>query len=183
MDRQLDADTPRNDAEARAAAQKAALTEAEALRKELLLQLSLVLDTHDTPRGLVVNMADVLFDTGKYDLRREAREKLTKLSGILAVRSGLRVDVEGHSDATGTEETSQTISEKRAESVATFLVEEGVAPESVRARGMGADYPVADNGTGKGRQQNRRVEIIVSGEVIGRTIPKKTAGDRPRIAN
>jgi outer membrane protein OmpA-like peptidoglycan-associated protein len=191
LERQLAADTARNEAEARAeieatalrAKEAAARNEADALRRELLQQLSLVLETRDTPRGLVVNMADVLFDTGKYQLNREAREKLAKLSGILAIHPGVDLDVEGHTDTTGSEAANQVLSERRAEVVATFLAEQGVTPERIRARGMGSEHPLADNSTAKGRQQNRRVEIIVSGEVIGRTIESRPAADKPRISN
>jgi outer membrane protein OmpA-like peptidoglycan-associated protein len=179
MERQLAADTARNEAEAKAAQEAAALrAEADALRRDLLKQLGFVLETRDTPRGLVVNMADVLFDTGKYDLRRDARDKLAKLSGILALHPGLQVDIEGHTDTTGSAETNRILSEQRAKSVATFLSEQGVPAESINARGLGAAHPVADNKTTKGRQQNRRVEIIVSGEAIGRTIERPPDGAR-----
>jgi outer membrane protein OmpA-like peptidoglycan-associated protein len=150
---------------------------AESLRGQLLTQLSRVLETRDTPRGLVVNMADVLFDTGKYDLRPEAREKLAKLSGILALHPGLQLDVEGHTDSTGAAQLNETLSEQRAQSVATYLITQGVPSDSVKARGLGSSQPVADNDNPKGRQQNRRVEIIVSGKAIGRTLEGANATD------
>jgi outer membrane protein OmpA-like peptidoglycan-associated protein len=182
-ERQLAADTARNEAEEKAAREAAALrAESDAVRLELLKQLSLVLETRDTPRGLVVNMADVLFDTGKYNLNSEAREKLAKLSGILMLHPGLQVDIEGHTDTTGSAETNRALSEQRATSVATFLAEQGVAAASINARGLGAAHPVADNKSAKGRQQNRRVEIIVYGEAIGRTI-ERPAPNGPRISN
>jgi outer membrane protein OmpA-like peptidoglycan-associated protein len=145
---------------------------AEASRAELLEQLNRVLDTRDTPRGLVVNMADVLFDTGKYELRPEAREKLAKLSGILSTHQDLELDVEGHTDNTGSVQTNQTLSEQRAQSVAQYLVQQGVPGKNVKAMGLADSHPVADNSTTEGRQKNRRVEIIVSGEAIGTTIEK-----------
>jgi outer membrane protein OmpA-like peptidoglycan-associated protein len=143
---------------------------AEELRAQLLEQFNRILDTRDTPRGLVVNMGDVLFDVGKHDLRPEAREKLAKLSGIVLAHPGLRLEVEGHTDNTGSDELNQTLSEQRAETVRRYLVEQGLADGSVTARGFGKAMPVADNGTAAGRQKNRRVEIVVSGEVIGMKI-------------
>jgi outer membrane protein OmpA-like peptidoglycan-associated protein len=146
---------------------------AEAQRAELLEQLNRVLDTRDTPRGLVVNMADVFFDTGKYDLRPEAREKLARLSGVLALHPDLQLEVEGHTDNTGSRDLNQTLSERRAGEVAQYLMELGVARGNVKASGLGDSQPVADNSSAEGRQKNRRVEIIVSGEGIGQTAAVK----------
>ncbi|HVQ64466.1 MAG TPA: OmpA family protein, partial [Terriglobia bacterium] len=145
---------------------------AEAARADLLSQLNRVLDTKDTPRGLVVNMADVLFDTGKYDLKSEAREKLARLSGILATHPGLQLDVEGHTDNTGGVQINQTLSEQRAQTVAKYLLDQGVSGKNLKSMGLGDSQPVADNSSATGRQKNRRVEIIVSGEAIGSTIGK-----------
>jgi len=114
----------------------------------------------------VVNMGDVLFDVGKYDLRPEAREKLAKLSGIVLGHPGLRLEIEGHTDNTGSDELNQTLSERRAQTVRGYLVEQGLAGDSVTAKGLGKLLPVAGNDTPAGRQKNRRVEIVVSGEVI-----------------
>lgn len=143
---------------------------AEALRAQLLEQFSRILDTRDTARGLVVNMADVLFDTGKYNLRPLTREKLARLSGIVLAHPGLTLAVEGHTDSTGSDELNQKLSEQRAETVRGYLIEQGLADDSVTAEGFGKSMPVADNATAAGRQQNRRVEIVVSGEVIGAKI-------------
>jgi outer membrane protein OmpA-like peptidoglycan-associated protein len=145
---------------------------AEELRAQLLEQFNRVLDTRDTPRGLVVNMGDVLFDTGKFNLRPEAREKLAKLSGIVLAHSGLNLEIEGHTDSTGSDELNQKLSQQRADAVRGYLVEQGLADGSVTAQGFGKSMPVADNDTAAGRQKNRRVEIIVSGEVIGVKIGK-----------
>jgi outer membrane protein OmpA-like peptidoglycan-associated protein len=145
---------------------------AEQLRAQLLDQLNRVLETRDTPRGLVVTMADVLFDTGKYDLRQEAREKLARLSGIILAHPGLKLEVEGHTDSTGTDEVNQKLSEQRASAVRSYLMEQGLPGDNVTARGFGKTMPVADNSTAAGRQKNRRVEMIVSGEAIGAKIGK-----------
>ncbi|MGC2197364.1 MAG: OmpA family protein [Terriglobales bacterium] len=145
---------------------------AEALRAQLLEQFNRVLETRDRPRGLVVNMGDVLFDTGKFNLRPEAREKLAKLSGIVLAHSGLDLEIEGHTDSTGSDDLNQTLSQQRGDAVRGHLVEQGLAEGKVTAEGFGKSMPIADNDTAAGRQKNRRVEIIVSGEVIGVKIGK-----------
>jgi outer membrane protein OmpA-like peptidoglycan-associated protein len=137
------------------------------LRAQLLDQFNRVLATRDTPRGLVVNMGDVLFDTGKFNLRSEAREALAKLSGIVLAHPGLNLEIEGHTDSTGSDELNQKLSEDRAGAVRSYLVQQELPDSSVTSKGFGKTMPVADNTTASGRQQNRRVEIIVSGEVIG----------------
>ena len=145
---------------------------AEALRAQLLEQFNRILDTRDTPRGLVVNMADVLFDTARFDLRPIAREKLARFSGIVLAHPGLNLAIEGHTDSTGSDELNQKLSEQRAESVRKYLIEQGLPDSSLTATGFGKTMPIADNSTAAGRQQNRRVELIISGEVIGRKIGK-----------
>jgi len=144
--------------------------EKQDLRARLLEHFNRVLPTTDTPRGLVVDMGDVLFDTGKSDLRTEGREDLAKLSGIVLNYPSLRLTIEGHTDNTGNAEINQTLSEQRANAVRNYLVNQGLAAGSVSTQGLGMNNPVADNGTAEGRQKNRRVEIIVSGEVIGTPI-------------
>jgi len=167
------------EADALQAKEQAAQAEAERARKaaadlraQLLDQFNRVLETHDTPRGLVVNLGDVLFDFGKYDLRGEAREKLARLSGIVLAHPGLNLSVEGYTDNVGTDEINQTLSEKRAETVRAYLIQQGLPDASVTSQGFGKATPVADNSTAAGRQKNRRVEIVVSGEVIGQKIGK-----------
>ena len=144
--------------------------EKQAVRARLLEQFNRVLPTSDTPRGLVVNMGDVLFDAGKSNLRPQAREALAKLSGVVLNYPSLRLTIEGHTDNTGSAEINQTISERRANAVSNYLVQQGLNSSSLSAQGLGTSNPVADNGTAEGRQKNRRVEIIVSGEVIGTQI-------------
>jgi outer membrane protein OmpA-like peptidoglycan-associated protein len=140
------------------------------LRAKLLEQFNRILETRDTVRGLVVNIGDVLFDTARYTLRPPAREALAKLSGIVLAYPGLRLQVEGHTDSTGTQTFNQKLSEQRANAVRDYLVQQGLDANSITAAGLGQDSPIADNGTTAGRQKNRRVEIIVSGEVIGTQI-------------
>jgi outer membrane protein OmpA-like peptidoglycan-associated protein len=142
----------------------------EALRAQLLDQFNRILETRDTPRGLVITMADVLFDTGKYDLRGEAREKLARLSGIILAHQGLRLEVEGHTDSTGGDELNQKLSEQPAATVREYLIKQGLAADSITSVGFEKTMPVAENNTAAGRQKNRRVEMIVSGEVIGAKI-------------
>ena len=144
------------------------------LRAQLLRQFSLILQTRDTARGLIVNMSDVLFDTGKYTLRPGAREKLARVSGIIAGHPGLRLEVEGHTDSVGGDEYNQRLSEQRASGVRDYLTQQGIPMNSVTAKGFGKTQPVASNETAVGRQQNRRVELVVSGEIIGTQIGPAT---------
>jgi outer membrane protein OmpA-like peptidoglycan-associated protein len=139
----------------------------QALRAQLLKQLNEVLQTTDTPRGLVVNMADVLFETGKYNLSNDAQLKLAKLSGIIQAHPGLNLAIEGYTDTTGSEDFNMKLSQQRADTVRQFLISQGLSPDIITSKGLGPANPVADNGTAAGRKANRRVEIIVSGEVIG----------------
>ena len=140
--------------------------ERAALREQLRDQLNKVLETRDSARGLIVNMSDVLFDTGKYSLRAGTKEKLAKVSGILLAHPGLKLEVEGHTDSVGSDEYNQTLSEHRAESVRDYLVGQGISSDSVTAKGFGKTRPVASNDTAEGRQSNRRVELVVSGDAI-----------------
>ena len=144
--------------------------EKQVLRARLLENFNRVMPTTDTPRGLVVNMGDVLFDTGKSTLRPEAREDLAKLSGIVINYPALRLTIEGYSDNSGKAEVNQALSEQRANAVRSYLVNQGLNAGSLSAQGLGVNNPVGDNSTPEGRQKNRRVEIIVSGEIIGTQI-------------
>lgn len=155
----------------RAAGDKAqAETDKAQLRAQLLLQFNEVLQTRDTARGLIVNMSDVLFDTAKYSLRSVAREKLARVAGILAGHPGLRLQVEGYTDSVGSDDYNQQLSENRAASVRDYLTQTGIPLASVTAKGFGKTLPVASNDTSAGRQQNRRVELVVSGDIIGAQI-------------
>jgi outer membrane protein OmpA-like peptidoglycan-associated protein len=140
-----------------------------ALRAKLSDQLNLILQTRDSARGLIVSMSDVLFDTGKYSLKSGAREKLAKVAGILLAYPDLNIAVGGYTDNVGGDAMNQTLSENRAGSVRDYLVLQGVASHSVTAAGFGNSLPVASNESSAGRQQNRRVELVVSGDAIGRS--------------
>jgi len=161
------ADDARREAEDAERARKQAEAEKGELRKRLLDQLNSVLQTQDTARGLIVNMSDVLFDTGKYTLQAAAREKLAKISGIVLAHPGLNLEVEGHTDNVGSAEFNQLLSEQRAAAVQEFLVQQGLPESSVTSRGFGMTQPVATNDTPEGRAKNRRVELVVTGEGIG----------------
>jgi len=137
------------------------------LRAKLLLQFNAILQTRDTARGLIVNLSDVLFDTAKFSLRPEAREKLAKVAGIVSGHPGLRLDVEGHTDNVGGDAYNQNLSEQRGSSVRDYLTQQGMQQGSVSTRGFGKTQPIATNDTAAGRQQNRRVELVISGEIIG----------------
>ena len=159
-----------------AARQKAQLeAEKAALRVTLLKQFNDILQTRDTARGLIVNMSDVLFDTAKFTLRPEAREKLAKVAGIVSGHPGLRLDVEGHTDSVGADDYNQNLSEQRGTAVRDYLTQQGMSGNSVTTKGFGETLPMASNDTASGRQQNRRVELVISGEVIGTVIGKVIA--------
>jgi len=171
---QADADQSRLAAQRAQANSQQAEADKAAMRARLSEQLSKILQTRDSARGLIVSMSDVLFDTGKYSLKPGAREKLAKVAGILLAYPGLNIEVGGYTDNVGGDAMNQTLSENRAGSVRTYLVEQGVATNSVSARGFGNTLPVASNGNSAGRQQNRRVELLVSGEAIGNPVNTTT---------
>jgi outer membrane protein OmpA-like peptidoglycan-associated protein len=149
---------------------KQAVQDREELRAKLLAQFNLIFTTRDTARGLIVNLSDVLFDTGKSTLRPMAREKLAKISGIVLAYPDLRLAIEGNTDSVGSDAMNQQLSEQRANSVRDFLATENIPATSMTSQGFGKSQPVATNDTAEGRQQNRRVELVVSGDVIGTTI-------------
>jgi outer membrane protein OmpA-like peptidoglycan-associated protein len=173
------ADAARAQAEAQAAEAQAKAAEANktaedanAVREKLRAQLNSVLQTSETARGLIVNMSDVLFDTGKYTLKPSTQISLAKVAGILQAYPGLKVQVEGYTDSTGTLEFNQMLSQNRAAAVKDFLVAQGVSPNNITSAGFGPSDPVADNATASGRAQNRRVNMVVSGDAIGITTPQ-----------
>ncbi len=149
---------------------KQAVQEKEELRAKLLQQFNVIFATRDTARGLIVNLSDVLFDTGKSTLRPGAREKLAKISGIVLAYPDLRLAIEGNTDSVGSDATNQVLSEQRANSVRDYMLKENIPSASMTSKGFGKMQPVASNDTAEGRQQNRRVEMVVSGEVIGTTV-------------
>jgi len=160
-------DAQQNAQQAQQNAQQAE-TDKAAMRARLSEQLNSILQTRDTARGLIVSMSDVLFDTGRYSLKPGAREKLAKVAGILLAYPGLNIAVGGYTDNVGGDEMNQRLSENRASSVRDYLVQQGVTTNSVSARGFGNTLPVASNDSSSGRQQNRRVELLVSGDAIGK---------------
>jgi outer membrane protein OmpA-like peptidoglycan-associated protein len=154
--------------QARTAAEQAEREKAE-LRERLRQQLNSVLETRETARGLIVNLSDVLFDFDSAGLKPGAREKLARVGGILLTQQGLEIEVEGHTDSVGPDSYNQRLSEQRANSVRDYLVDQGIQPAAVATAGLGESQPVVSNTTPAGRQQNRRVELVVSGEAIGTT--------------
>ncbi len=171
---QADAEQSRLAAQQAQQGQQQAETDKAAMRAKLSEQLNSILQTRDSARGLIVSMSDVLFDTGKYSLKPGAREKLAKVAGILLAYPGLDIAVGGYTDNVGSDAMNQTLSENRAGSVRDYLVQEGVATNSVSATGFGNTLPVASNDNASGRQQNRRVELLVSGEAIGTVVTVTT---------
>jgi outer membrane protein OmpA-like peptidoglycan-associated protein len=148
------------------------------MRKRLSQQLNSILQTRESARGLIVSMSDVLFDSGKYSLKPGAREKLAKVAGILLSYPGLNIEVGGYTDNVGGDAMNQKLSENRAESVRDYLVQQGVSTNSVSSRGFGNSLPVSSNDNSAGRQQNRRVELLVSGEAIGNPVNPTTGSLR-----
>ncbi|HEU5340314.1 OmpA family protein [Edaphobacter sp.] len=190
---QAQADAERARAEAQAAADRAAAAEAQAkadaakksaddanaVREKLRSQLNSVLATSETARGLIVNMSDVLFDTGKYTLKPNTQLSLAKVAGILAAYPGLKLQVEGYTDSVGSDDYNQKLSENRADAVRNFLITQGVGQDSISSTGYGKANPVADNSTSAGRAKNRRVQLVVSGNAIGVAQSAPTAAAQP----
>ena len=171
---QADADQSRMSAQQSQLTAQQAEADKVAMRTRLSEQLNKILQTRDSARGLIVSMSDVLFDTGKYSLKPGAREKLAKVAGILLAYPGLNIEVGGYTDNVGGDAMNQTLSENRASSVRDYLVQQGVATGSVSSKGFGNTLPVASNEHSAGRQQNRRVELLVSGEAIGNPVNATT---------
>lgn len=178
-------------AQARADAQKAeslreqAEREKQELRARLLQQLNQILATRDSARGLIANMSDVLFRSGSFELAPGARERLAKVSGIILAYPSLHVSIEGHTDSVGGDEYNQTLSEQRAQAVRDYFVQQGISSNSIETHGYGKTAPIASNDTPEGRQQNRRVELVLSGDAIGKTwdqpssVPASSASANP----
>jgi outer membrane protein OmpA-like peptidoglycan-associated protein len=175
---QADAERSRLAAEQAQSNVQQAEADKAAMRTRLSEQLNTILQTRDSARGLIVSMSDVLFDTGKFSLKPGAREKLAKVAGILLAYPGLNIEVGGYTDNVGGDAMNQTLSENRAGSVRDYLVNQGVATNSVSAKGFGNTLPVATNNNSAGRQQNRRVELLVSGEAIGNPVNATTGSLR-----
>ena len=175
---QADAEQSRLAAEKANLSAQQAETDKAAMRMKLSEQLNSILQTRDSARGLIVSMSDVLFDTGKYSLKPGAREKLAKVAGILLAYPGLNIEVGGYTDNVGGDAMNQTLSENRAGSVRDYLVQQGVSTGSVSSKGFGNSLPVASNDSSAGRQQNRRVELLVSGDAIGNPVNATTGSLR-----
>ena len=175
-----DAEAANARAEAAEAQHKAqsATQDAEATREKLRAQLNSVLSTTENARGLIVNLSDVLFDTGKYTIKQATQVSLAKVATILQLYPGLKVQVEGYTDSVGSDEYNQKLSENRANAVHDFLVTNGVPAANATAAGYGKADPVADNATAAGRAQNRRVNLVVSGDAIGVQTTEPTADDK-----
>jgi outer membrane protein OmpA-like peptidoglycan-associated protein len=171
----VEADKARKAAEESDRLRQEAEKEKADLRAQLLQQLNAVLATRDTARGLIASMSDVLFKTGSFELLSGARERLAKVSGIVIAHPGLHLEVEGHTDAVGSDEYNQKLSENRAGAVRDYLVSQGIPADAIVSRGLGKTQPVASNDTAEGRQQNRRVELVLSGEAIGLKTASTTA--------
>ncbi len=147
-------------ARAREEAARAA-AEREAARNQMRKALSMVVETRETARGLILNLPDILFDFDKATLRPEARERISRVCGVLSVARGYDLSVEGHTDSIGPDAYNQTLSEKRAASVQDYFNSCELPDVNVSAKGFGESKPIASNDTNEGRQKNRRVEIVI----------------------
>jgi outer membrane protein OmpA-like peptidoglycan-associated protein len=148
------------------AAEQASSAAQRQARADLTARLNRALPTRQTERGIVAEIAGVLFATGKADLRPEAREALARFAGIIGVYPSIHVTVEGHTDSTGSDATNRTLSLARATVVRDYLAVQGVESSHIDVQGLGPDRPVADNETAEGRARNRRVEIILTGDLL-----------------
>jgi len=157
--------------------------EKQDLRARLLQQLNSILATRDSARGLIANMSDVLFRSGSFELLPGARERLAKVSGIVLAYPSLHVAIEGHTDSVGSDEYNQDLSERRAQSVRDYFVQQGIPSATIEARGFGKTAPIASNDTPEGRQQNRRVELVLSGDAIGSTIDEAPSSQTASAAH
>lgn len=145
------------------------------LRSKLLSQFNAVLPARDTPRGLIVSLQDSLFDPGKQSLSPLGRENMAKVSGVVSAYPGLMFAVEGHTGAKDSEDQSPEISEQRADSVRDYLTQSGILSASITSKGFGETRPLVSNETPEGRKQNRRVEVVVSGDSIGTMVGQPVA--------
>jgi outer membrane protein OmpA-like peptidoglycan-associated protein len=159
-------DARRQAQQAQQRAQQAESQQTE-LRERLRKQLNEILETRDSARGLIVSMPDVLFDTGSSNLKPTARERLAKVAGILIAYPDIRIEVDGYTDSTGSPLLNERLSQERAASVQAYLSQQGVSASSISVHGFGEANPIASNDSASGRQQNRRVEVVVSGQSIG----------------
>src|SRR5262245_9672248 len=161
------------DAAALAATADAAAKARTAATQDLLRRLNQALPTRETDRGLVSAIGGVQFATGTAELNSAARESLARFSGIVASYPDLKFKIEGHTDSTGSDQTNQELSSKRAISVRDYLIGQRVSASNIDAEGLGSTHPIADNGTADGRARNRRVQIVITGGPLTTTTSAK----------
>jgi len=172
-----DANAEQANATAQQAQQDAQQANAEkaTMRAQLTEQLNTILQTRDSARGLIISMSGVLFTSGQYSLNSVAREKLAKISGILLSYPGLAIAVGGYTDNVGGDAMNQKLSENRAKAVRDYMIQQGVTKTAVTAIGYGNSEPLASNNDAGGRQENRRVELVVSGGAIDNPVANTTS--------
>jgi outer membrane protein OmpA-like peptidoglycan-associated protein len=169
------ADSLRNEAAQATARLNAAMSQLQTLVSEIT-------NLKQTPRGLVVSLSDVLFDVNKATLKGGAENDVKRIAAVLGQYPDHQISVEGHTDATGSDEYNQKLSEERAASVRQALVAGGIDSTKISSKGFGKTQPVASNATPAGRQQNRRVEIVVLGaSTVGQALTTGATSDSTRM--
>jgi outer membrane protein OmpA-like peptidoglycan-associated protein len=171
--RQADEQRAADEERARADEARRQAAEREKAQGDLLARLQRIEESvRVEPRGIVLTLpGSVYFDSGRSDVKPGARERLARIGQVLAGSSDGKILVEGHTDSTGQAKSNMKLSELRAESVKTILVENAVSSDRIETHGYGSTKPVASNGTPAGRSQNRRVEIVVQGDVLPKPKP------------
>ena len=128
---------------------------------ELQRQLE-ILQAKPTDRGLVLTLGDTLFATGKSELKSGASANLDRITAFLSEYPKRTAAIEGFTDSMGSDDMNQSLSERRANAVKNYLVNQGVSSARLTASGRGENSPIADNDSAAGRQQNRRVEVVIN---------------------
>jgi OOP family OmpA-OmpF porin len=166
--RERDVDVAEREAQLAERRAEEAETELEQLQREL--------EAKETERGLVLTLGDILFDVDQAELKPGGIQQLTRVADFLSEQPERKLVIEGHTDSTASDEYNRELSQRRANAVEEFLITQGIEPTRMEARGYGEAFPVATNETTAGRQQNRRVEIVILDE--GEALPPPRVSQR-----
>jgi outer membrane protein OmpA-like peptidoglycan-associated protein len=158
--RTREADAAHAEADATRVAAADAATAAAQKSEDMQHQID-ALQATATERGIVLTLGDVMFTTGRADLKAGTVSNLDRLVGFLNENPGRKIEIEGHTDNVGSEDSNLGLSQRRADSVKSYLVQQGIEAGRIVSSGKGEHQPVADNESEGGRQRNRRVEVII----------------------